>query len=369
VAARGLDDQGQQPGLLTGAKQLAAGADGINAGVGKLRSGASAYADGVDQYATGVDELATGTGQLATGLDKLADGTEKSAAGAGQLASGASQLSTGTAELAGGTQQSADGAEQLSSGLRQLSTGAEQLATGSDKFADGLAEGRDELPSYSAAERTQLSGVVALPVESAEPETLYSDVATTTFLAVIALWLGGLVSYLVLRAVSANVLGSMKPSWRLALAALAPGAVVAAVQAVALTVILQRLLDLSAGQVAGLLPFALLTGLAFVAVNHALVAWFGGVGRFISVILVVAAAAGAITAAVPAAFEALGPFLPLTPALHGFRAMITDGPGAAGSAGLLVAWLLLGLSAGVLAVARRRSLPADLSASQLAVAR
>ena len=98
-------------------------------------------------------------------------------------------------------------------------------------------------------------------MESAEPETLYSDVATTTFLAVIALWLGGLVSYLVLRAVSANVLGSMKPSWRLALAALAPGAVVAAVQAVVLTVILQRLLDLSAGQVAGLLPFALLTAL------------------------------------------------------------------------------------------------------------
>ena len=369
VAARGLDDQGQQPGLLAGAQQLAAGADGIDAGVGKLQSGASAYADGVDQYASGVDELATGTGQLATGLDKLADGTEKSAAGAGQLASGASQLSTGTTELAGGTSQSADGARQLSNGLGQLATGAEQLATGSDKFADGLAEGRDELPSYTAAERTQLSGVVALPVESAEPETLYSDVATTTFLAVIALWLGGLVSYLVLRAVSANVLGSMKPSWRLALAALAPGAVVAAVQAVVLTVILQRLLNLSAGQVAGLLPFALLTGLAFVAVNHALVAWFGGVGRFISVILVVAAAAGAITAAVPAAFEALGPFLPLTPALHGFRAIITDGPGAAGSAGLLVAWLLLGLSAGVLAVARRRSLPADLSASQLALAR
>ncbi|HSU36943.1 MAG TPA: YhgE/Pip family protein, partial [Propionibacteriaceae bacterium] len=65
VAARGLDDQGQRPGLLSGAQQLAAGADGIDAGVGKLRSGASAYADGVDQYATGVDKLATGTGQLA----------------------------------------------------------------------------------------------------------------------------------------------------------------------------------------------------------------------------------------------------------------------------------------------------------------
>jgi len=48
------------------------------------------------------------------------------------------------------------------------------------------------------------------------------------------------------------------------------------------------------------------------------------------------------------------PFLPLTPALEGARAVATDSGGAVGSAGLLLAWLLAGLAAGVLAVARQR---------------
>ena len=80
-------------------------------------------------------------------------------------------------------------------------------------------------------------------------------------------------------------------------------------------------------------------------------------GRFVSVIMVVLAAAGAITSAVPELFDAITPFLPLTPALQGFRAIASDGSGAAGAAGLLVAWLLIGVSAAVLAVARRRMLP------------
>ena len=127
----------------------------------------------------------------------------------------------------------------------------------------------------------------------------------------------------------------MKPSWRLALEGLAPGAVIAALQAVILTAVLDRLLDLTTGQMAALLPFAVLTGLAFAAVNQALVGWFGGVGRFVSVIMVVLAAAGAITSAVPEVFDSITPLLPLTPALQGFRAITSDGSGAAGAAGLL----------------------------------
>ena len=103
-----------------------------------------------------------------------------------------------------------------------------------------------------------------------------------------------------------------------------------------------------------LLGFALLVGWSFVAVNQALVAWFSGLGRFISVMLVVVAAAGAITSAVPAVFDTISPFLPLTPALQGIRAIVSDGPGASGAAALLLAWLLIGVLATVLAVARRR---------------
>jgi putative membrane protein len=81
------------------------------------------------------------------------------------------------------------------------------------------------------------------------------------------------------------------------------------------------------------------------------------VGRFISVVLVVLAAAGAITSAVPALFDQVEPFLPLTPALEGFRAIASGGTGAGGAVGLLLAWLVVGLAASVLAVARQRMVP------------
>ena len=160
---------------------------------------------------------------------------------------------------------------------------------------------------------------------------MFSNVATTTLLAVLALWVGGLASYLVLRAVSAKALSSMRSSWRLTLENLAPTAVVAALQAVILTVLLSTLLDLGATSTARVLGLALLAGLVFAALNQALVAWFGGVGRFVSVVLVVLTAAGAITSAVPEIFDSVTPLLPLTPALRGLRA-VAAGSGTGGGA-------------------------------------
>lgn len=379
IAVQGLGEtstpNGTRPGLLSSAQGLASGADKLADGGDKLAAGADQLSDGATtldtgarKLASGVEGLAGGATKLAGGIESLADGTDqfadgmaplaagiaKIAAGATQLSAGATGLSDGTSNLAAGTSLSAQGAGDLSEGLGKLSDGGNQLATGTDKLADGLAKGADEVPSYDKEMRERLSSTVATPVSSPEPESVFSDVATTTFLAVIALWIGALATYLVLRAVPASVLTSMKPSWRLALEGLLPGAIIGALQAVALTVVLQILLDLSAGQVAALLPFAVLTAVAFVAINYALVAWLGGVGRFISVGLVVAAAAASITSAVPAIFDTIRPLLPLTPALEGFRAIASDGNGVAGAAALLVAWLLVGLTASVLAVARRR---------------
>lgn len=382
IAYQGLQDQGSDPGLLTSADTLATNADklakgvtqtsdgvsSLSKGLVQLDSGAGKIEDGVDQLATngtklssGTSALATGLGQLAEGTDQLADGMKplssgisQSASGASQLATGVSKLADGVKELAVGTSQSADGGQQLSDGLVKLADGGDQLADGSDELATGLEKGAKQIPTYDKAQRTALSGVVATPVTAERPSALFADIANTTFLSVIALWLGGLASFVVLRAVPSRVLTSMKPSWRLAGETLLPAAGVAVIQAIAMTVTLQILLDLTALQVAALAPFLVLAALAFVAVNHALVAWLGGFGRFLSVAAVVLAAATAITSAVPPFLSDVVPFLPLTPALEGSRAIVSAGPGAAGSAGLLLAWLVAGLAFGVLAIARQR---------------
>ncbi len=297
-----------------------------------------------------------GVGQLATGLGKLATGTNELAGGGRQLATGADQLATGTSQLADGTAQSADGAQQLYAGVGQLADGGEELADGTEKFADGLDQGKDQVPSFSKELRNTLSSVVTTPVKTPTSTEIFPNQASTTLLTVIALWLGALASFLLLRTMSSRVLSSMKPSWRLALEGVLPAVAVTGVQALALSGVLGALLDLDGRAFGALTVFALLTGVTFAVINHALVAWFGGVGRFISVAVLVLAAAGTITSALPAAFDTITPFLPTTPALEGLRAIVSDGPGAGHHAALLVAWLLIAGIASVLAVARRRVL-------------
>jgi len=386
AAVQGLNQPSEERGLLAGARQLAStstsltdgahrlatGADRLAAGAAKLDTGAQQIAGGVEGLATGAVELATGAAQLANGTDRLADGMKPLAAGISgastgaarlasgtpQLAAGASQLADGASQLAEGTHQSASGARQLSGGLTRLSEGGDELADGTKELADGLAKGAKQVPTYDKTTRTKLAEVVSTPVTSERPDWLFADIANTTFLAIIALWLGGLASFIVLRPVPSRVLASMKPSWWLAAEAMAPAAAIAVVQAIALSAVLQVLLDLRAGQVVALLGLLSLAGVAFVALNQALVAWFGGVGRFISVAIVVLSAATAITSAVPSALNSLLPFLPPTPALEGARAIASDGTGLAADTGLLLAWLGLGAAAVVIAVARRRMLPA-----------
>lgn len=335
-------------------KQLESGGTELATNGPLIAKGLKGYAGGLDKLADNGPKLAKGTKSLATGLGKLADGTDQFATGLSTFSDGVTKTADGTTELAVGTSQSAAGAQKLSDGVVKLADGQRKLADGADELATGLEKGAKQVPTYDKAQRTALSSVVATPVTAERPSSLFSNIANTTFLAVLALWLGGLASFVVLRAIPSRVLTSMKPSWRLAAEALLPAAGVAVIQGLALTVVLQNLLDLTFSQVGQLLPFTLLAGMAFVAVNHALVAWLGGVGRFVSVAAVVLSTGAAITDAIPGSLQQVIGFLPMTPALEGARAIASGGSGVGGSTGLLVAWLVAGLAAGVLAVARHR---------------
>ncbi|HEY9292663.1 MAG TPA: YhgE/Pip domain-containing protein [Microlunatus sp.] len=377
--------------MITGAKQLKQASNGISGGASKLdkagakltkggdklagsgtelgksskqisgsgdqlATGAGQLADGAKQLQTGISGIHDATGKLSDGTGKLSDATAKLSTGASKLATGTGKLADAGDQLATGTQQSATGSAQLTKGLQQLDTGGDKLADGTKSLADGLGKAADQLPSYSKSDRTQLSKVASVPVTADQGDELFSNVVTTTLLMALALWIGALATYLVVRAIPRDAFGSSKSSLRLALEGVAPGVIIGAVQAVVLSVMLGVLLDLSAGRVVGLLGFALLAAVAFVVINHALVAWFGGIGRFVSLAVVVLSTAAALTTALPDFFGVIRPYLPITPALDGARAIIT-GSSAGSQIGVLIGWLVIGAVAGILAIARRRVAP------------
>ena len=345
--------QAFQAGLKGGAQvgaTVGVGAAGQAAeqGVTQFTGGLTQFRQGLEAAATDKDTIAQ-LKQLTAGGKQLADGTDK-------LADGIPALTDGISKLADGSAQLATGIDTFGAGLIDAHTGSTKLADGMRTMADGIAEGKDKIPSFSSSDRENLSTVVAAPIDTSDLNGLANpDLGWISLILVLSLWLGALAFYAVVKAVGAGLLSSSEPTALLIARSLLPGAVVIAVQAVLVAGLGQFGLDLSLQKwfaVAGVLVIA---GLTFVVINHALVAWLDGIGRVVSVVFAVLTAAAALVGSAPGLFAALRPFSPLTPALDAVRAIVTESSGAVTSTLTLVGWLLMGVLASSIAVARRRT--------------
>ena len=325
------DGLGQINQLPAATAQLAAGSTGISQGIAGLASGLS-------QASAGATSLATGADGLATGAQSIASGAAQSATGAGQLASGATTA--------------ADGGDALAAGLGQLSSGTASLA-------DGLDQASTSLPSYTDQQASDLASVVANPVQAEGTSSTLFGASAIPLLAMLALWFGGLASFIALQAVPRHALSSRRSSALLAVRALAPAAAIGALQGLLVAVIVQLAAGYDAGAWWSFAGLAVVAGIAFAAVNQALVAVFGGAGRWISALVGVLAVATGIVSTVPGVLSSIAGLSPTTPAYNAMLAALTAAGGlGAGLAGMIV-WAGLALVATIIAVARRRTAKAS----------
>lgn len=329
--------------------RLAATATGVGTDAQSAGSAAEAagYANGyAGEVSAGVSALpgalaaqlrtaGEGATDLADGLDQLADGVTQSANGARELGTGASALSTGASELA--------------TGATELVTGLDQLAGGTGELADGLAQASDALPSFSDEESTSLASVIADPVSTnSSMNTIFGPTAIPLLVAVV-LWFGGLASFIALRAFTGRALTSRRSSAGLTLRAFAPAGLLGAGQGLLVAIVAQTVAQYEAESWWAFTGTAVLAGVAFAAVNQALVALFGGVGRWISALVGVLAVSTGLISTVPEWLASLGAALPTAPAFAGL--IEADG----GAVAALVVWGVLALGATTLAVTLRRT--------------
>jgi putative membrane protein len=152
-----------------------------------------------------------------------------------------------------------------------------------------------------------------------------------------------------MRAHTARTLTSRRSSAGLAVRAFAPAALIGAGQGLLVAIIVQFVASYDAGAWWAFAGTAVLAGIVFAAVNQALVALFGGIGRWISALVGVLAVATGLISTVPGWLAGLGAALPTAPAFAGLIA----GSGSAIAA--LVVWGVLSLVATTLAVTVRRT--------------
>lgn len=335
--------------------QLAVGSRQVSNGAATLANGMPALTQGISSAATGAAKLNTGAKQLQTGL--------------GTLQSGASQLSAGEQKAVTGQTQLATGAASLNSGIAKLVTGATQLET-------GLVNGAKQIPDPSPEARKAIAETLGAPVALQNTSDATADsygAGLAPFFLCLACWIGAYVLFLLVRPLSPRALAASQSSFRVAVGGWLPPAIFGALQAALVFTAVSIGLGINAVHPWLTVGFLILTSVVFVAILHALSAWFGAVGKFLGLVLMVVqlvSAGGTFPwQTIPAPLYFFHHALPMSYAIDGVRHLMYGGPGP--SLGLdltvLAAWGLAALFASTLAGRHQRVWPAKKLQPELAL--
>jgi putative membrane protein len=326
----------------------------VAAAARQVAAAAPHLADDVAAARTQVDALAAGLDQLATGADQLHQGTSKARRGADALDGGLYRLATGARALD-------TGLGSLDAGARRLAGGLASLQGGADRLASGLASGAAKIPGYDPDRIAARSGVLGDPValdrQVRNPAATYGVGFAPYFIA-LALWVGAMITYMVLRPINPRHALSGAPARRVALAGWLPAAALGLVQALLLFGVLRVGLDLAPVRPLATIGYLLLTAVTYTAIMQLIGARLGPAGRVVALALLMlqlTSSGGTYPVQTsPAFFRAIHPYLPMSYVVDGLRHLINGGPSGTVITGCLV---LAGFAAaaftGSVATARR----------------
>jgi putative membrane protein len=333
----------------------------VAAAAREVAAAAPHLADDVATARAKVDQLATGLDQLASGAQRLHGGTRQAAAGAAQLSNGLYRLSTGARELDGGL-------GRLSAGGRRLAAGLTDLETGAGRLADGLSTGAEKIPGYDdpKARADVLGDPVSLDRTARHPAASYGVGFAPYFLA-LALYVGSMITYMLLRPLNRRHVMSGAPAWRVALAGWLPGLAVGLAQAVVLFAVVTLALDLDPVRPLPTLGLLMVAAAAFSAIIQFLGARLGPAGRLVALALLMlqlTSSGGTYPVQTsPGFFQAVHPFVPMTYVVDGLRHTVNGGGyGPVVTAALVLAGFAAGAVTLTVGAARRARL---LTASKL----
>ncbi len=331
----------QSQPLVTGGRQLADGADQLNAGIQQLGGQLGALPAGVRQLADGTAQLADGAGELGDGVGQYVDGVGQFADGVGQYVDGVDQAGAGAGDLADGMTQLGDGAGELTDGL--------------GTFADKLADGKEQLPNYSASDRETLADVVSSPIGVGDGLMARGAVPLSAIILVAALWLASLGAFTIARPVPSDVVTSRRSNLVLWLRTTGvPTGIVAASGAV-LGLVGGAWWHMSFGRTVGLMAVLAFLGVVFSLAHHALTGWLGHVGRAISLVLLAVTVALGLSSGLPGWLDVVASISPVHSGMLLVRSFLAGAP-VVTSVGLMVFVGAVMAALSWLAIAARRRL-------------
>ncbi|SER58292.1 putative membrane protein [Propionibacterium cyclohexanicum] len=363
--------------LSTGAQQLSEAFtnndphQGLVAGAKTIQAGTQRLADGSSTLSTGASQLSGGAARLGSGIDALATGGKQVAAGTGQLdaqvptlVSGVQQLNDGAQQIASSTQALKDGTAALSGKAPELTKGLDQAQAGSGTLGEKLKSGSSQIPHDSADTQQQRATAISSPVQLAT-SYLHKVASWGEFFAPffigLGLWVGALISWLLLRPLQSRALMTSVNGFRMAWGSLNSALALAAGQVLIMLSVMHFAIGLDAHNWPATILFAFLVAAAFFALQQMLQIAFGSaVGKviIISVLMLQLASAGGTypIQTEPGFFQVVSRWMPMTYVVNGLREAITGGIGPAFWTAVIVLAAIFAVSLAVSSIlaARKR---------------
>lgn len=290
------------------------------------------------EFRGGFDQLHAGTSTLPESTKKLTDGTQKLREGSQSLADnthklhdeGTSTLADKSAQLADGLVKLNDGADALNEKLPTAIKGAKELSDGSSALSRKLSEGASTIPAMTAAQRHNKADIISNPasldaLDEAGTQTFGSGLAP--FFFSLAMFIGGMITFLLLRPIQNRAVASGVSPLRAALDGLWPGAIIAILQSSIILAVTLWLVGLDAAHPFFLWLFCMGVSIMFVSINQMLnVALGPGPGKVLAMALLmlqILASGGLYPVETePKIFQWLHPVDPMTYSINGFRQLI-----------------------------------------------
>jgi putative membrane protein len=309
------------------------------------------------QAGTSAAAVADGIGALRRNVPALREQLETSAAELRALDSGAQQVADGAAALDTGIGEAQRGSARLAGGVGELRTGATDLG-------NGLHQVRERIPTLDAEQRSRaadvLSNPVAVTLHNLHPAGVYGRGLAPFFFG-IALWVFGIVAFLLLRPVSARLLAGRTGAPTITFAAWLPVFGIGLAGGLLLFLVTEIGLGLRPINTLGTLGLVALAVAAFSAVVHLLRLAFGVVGDAIALVLLMIqlTSCGGLypPETLPLPFQVLHPVLPMTHLVNGLRVTISGGDADHLwlAVAVLAGYLVVALALMVFVVDRRRT--------------
>ncbi|MCH7231870.1 YhgE/Pip domain-containing protein [Glycomyces sp. L485] len=313
------------------------------------------HLDRADEVNTDV-QTANGSVQ-ATSTDTLENASEDLAT----LQTGASDVATGAREVATSASSAETGAGELADGLGELHDGAAGLGEG---LASAVARIPPTDPTDNADNAEVYGSPVAIDENNLNPADNYGRGLAPLSIA-IALWVFGIVAYLLLRPANPRALAGPLSSPLIAIGGWMPGAILGVAGALVLYLVLDVALGLDPEHVTATIALCVLAILAFSAMAHLFKLAAGAAGSLLIVVLLMLqlTSAGGLypVETTPAFFQAIHPWLPMTYVVDALRVTITGGETAhlTRAVAVLGAYLLASLALASTVVATRRKWRTD----------